>query len=85
MNITTQQKIDEIYHQFGHSVRAIRRANDWTQAELAKRAEMNKTYLVRIEAGDNNVTLRTAQRLASALDVELTTLIQGVSVSVKPM
>ncbi|MEM7535289.1 MAG: helix-turn-helix transcriptional regulator [Chloroflexota bacterium] len=85
MNTTTQKKIDEIYHQFGHSVRTIRRANNWTQADLAKRAEMNKTYLVRIEAGDNNVTLRTAQRLACALDVELTTLIRGVSITVNPM
>lgn len=85
MKNTTEQKIEEIYNRFGHSVRTIRRANDWTQAELAARADMNKTYLVRIEAGDNNVTLRTAQRIACALDTELTTLIHGVSATVKPL
>ncbi|MEM7532459.1 MAG: helix-turn-helix transcriptional regulator [Chloroflexota bacterium] len=78
LNPTVQQKTEEIYHRFGSSVRNIRRARDWTQAELAKRAKMNKTYLVRLEAGDNNVTLKTAQRIACALDVELTTLLKGV-------
>ncbi|MEM7532831.1 MAG: helix-turn-helix transcriptional regulator [Chloroflexota bacterium] len=35
-----------------------------TQAQLAKQAGMNKTYLVRIESGDKNVTLKTAQKVA---------------------
>ncbi|MEM7532187.1 MAG: helix-turn-helix transcriptional regulator [Chloroflexota bacterium] len=78
-----QQQIDSIYTRFAHSVRTIRRAKDWTQHELAQRAGMNKTYLVRIEAGDNNVTLKTAQRLACALEVDLLILIQGVHITIQ--
>ncbi|MEM7532185.1 MAG: helix-turn-helix transcriptional regulator [Chloroflexota bacterium] len=77
------QKTEEIYHRFGNSVRTIRRANDMTQAQLAVLAGMNKTYLVRIEGGDKNVTLKTAQKLASALDMELTTLLKGVHVTIE--
>ena len=82
MNMTqaTQKKTEEIYSRFGNSVRTIRRAQNWTQAELAERAGMNKTYLVRIESGDKNVTLKTAQRIACALEMELTTLLTGVKV-----
>ncbi|MEM7532303.1 MAG: helix-turn-helix transcriptional regulator [Chloroflexota bacterium] len=84
MSQDTQQKTEEIYHRFGHSVRTIRRANEMTQAQLAKKAGMNKTYLVRIETGDMNVTLRTAQRVACALDVDVITLLQGVTVTIQP-
>ena len=79
VNKDAQQAAEEVYHRFGNSVRTIRRANDMTQAELAARAGMNKTYLVRIESGDKNLTLKTAQRLACALDVELTVLLKGVT------
>ncbi|MEM7532883.1 MAG: helix-turn-helix transcriptional regulator [Chloroflexota bacterium] len=82
---TAEQKTEEIYHRFGSSVRTIRRTYNLTQADLAERAGMNKTYLVRIEAGDNNVTLKTAQRIACALDVDLLTLLKGVHVTLKGM
>ena len=77
----TQEKAEEIYHRFGTSVRTIRRANNWTQAQLAQRAGMNKTYLVRIEGGDKNLTLKTANKIACALDVDLTFLLRGVKVT----
>ena len=76
------QTIPEIYQRFGHSVRTVRRAKNITQAQLAKAANMNKTYLVRIESGDKNVTLKTAQKIALALDVELVTLLKGVRLTV---
>ena len=80
-NQNVQQLTEEIYYRFGNSVRTVRRASNLTQAELAKRAGMNKTYLVRIEAGDNNVTLKTAQRIACALEMDLLSLLKGVSVT----
>ncbi|MEM7539882.1 MAG: helix-turn-helix transcriptional regulator [Chloroflexota bacterium] len=78
-----QQTTQEIYHCFGTSVRTVRRAHNWTQAQLAKRAGMNKTYLVRIESGDKNVTLKTAQKIACALEMELTVLLQGVKITLE--
>ena len=82
---STQDKTEELYFRFAHSVRTIRRANDWTQSQLAERAGINKTYVVRIESGDKNVTLRTAQRIACALDADLPTMLKGVRVTVDPL
>ncbi|MEM7535234.1 MAG: helix-turn-helix transcriptional regulator [Chloroflexota bacterium] len=72
---------EEVYLRFGESVRAIRRAQNLTQKQLAERADIHKTYVVRIESGDNNVTLKTAQKVAYALQVELSMLLKGVTVS----
>ena len=83
MNSIAQQKTEEIYYRFGSSVRTVRRTHNWTQAQLAKRAGMNKTYLVRIESGDKNVTLKTAQRIASALEMDLTMLLKGITVTLE--
>ncbi|MEM7533946.1 MAG: helix-turn-helix transcriptional regulator [Chloroflexota bacterium] len=80
---TTQQKTQDIYYRFGHSVRTVRRAYSLTQAQLAARAGMNKTYLVRIESGDKNVTLKTAQKLACALEIDILTLLKGIKVSLE--
>ena len=80
---SSQKAAEEIYLCFGSSVRTIRRARNMTQAELATVAGMNKTYLVRIEGGDKNLTLKTAQKLACALDMELTTLLKGVTVTIE--
>jgi len=45
-----------------------------TQEELAWRAGLHRTYLAGIEAGSRNPSLRSISRLASALDVPLSTL-----------
>ncbi|MEM7535891.1 MAG: helix-turn-helix transcriptional regulator [Chloroflexota bacterium] len=81
-SVEAAQIIPEIYQRFGHSVRTVRRAKNITQAQLAKAAGMNKTYLVRIESGDKNVTLKTAQKIALALDMDLVVLLKGVKITV---
>jgi len=77
----SSHQTEEVYLRFGESVRAIRRAQNLTQKQLAERADIHKTYVVRIESGDNNVTLKTAQKVAYALQVELSMLLKGVTVS----
>ena len=79
-NMQNETQITGIAHRFGKSVRAIRRAMDMTQAELAAKSGMNKTYLVRVESGDRNITFKTAERIARALEMDVITLIKGVEV-----
>ncbi|MEM7538114.1 MAG: helix-turn-helix transcriptional regulator [Chloroflexota bacterium] len=83
MSHAMTRRPDEIYQRLGQSVRTLRRARDLTQHELAERAGMNKTYLVRIEAGDKNITLKTAQKLAFALNTDLVTLLKGVKLAIQ--
>jgi transcriptional regulator with XRE-family HTH domain len=51
-------------------LRRIRRAKDWTQQELSKRAGVNAITISRIERGKaDQVYVETLMRLAQALEV----------------
>jgi transcriptional regulator with XRE-family HTH domain len=60
----------------GNAIREIRLSKDISQEKLALLAEVDRSYVGRIERGDNNVALLTLQRLADALDVTVAKLMQ---------
>ncbi len=53
------------------SVRQARKQKGLTQAELAKKAGINRTTLSLVETGSRNVTVATLMRLADAMDMKL--------------
>jgi transcriptional regulator with XRE-family HTH domain len=59
-----------------HNVRRLRQAAGLSQAALAEHSGVSRRMLVAIEAGDNNVSLTTLDRVAQALDVAFSDLIQ---------
>ena len=58
----------------GRAIRELRRANGVSQEKLALMAEVDRSYVGRIERGDNNAAVLTLTRLASALDVTVAKL-----------
>jgi DNA-binding XRE family transcriptional regulator len=50
----------------------LRRKKKISQAELAKRIGVKQSAVGRIEAGEQNLTIDTLQKIASALNKELT-------------
>ena len=60
----------------GRNVKRIREAQDLAQDELAHRAEVHVTYLSGIENGRRNITLKVLERIARALGVTETSLLQ---------
>ena len=54
---------------FGASVRSLRFRLGISQEELAERADMHRTYIAGIERGARNLTLKSIDRLAKALEV----------------
>lgn len=54
-------------------------------AELAELAGMDANYLWRIESGRQNLSLRNVARLAKALGVTLSVLLEGVDVADVPL
>jgi transcriptional regulator with XRE-family HTH domain len=53
-------------------------ARQWSQERLADEAGMHRTYMWGIEQGVRNPSLRHLARLADALDVELSSLFEGL-------
>ena len=67
---------DPVGEVFGATVRQLRESRAWTQEQLAERAEMSATYLGFIERGENVPTMTIIFRLARALEVSASGLIE---------
>lgn len=66
----------DLCKQFGANVRRIRRAKDISQEALAHEAGLNRTYLSEIERSGGNPTLKVVERLATALNVSASSLME---------
>src|SRR5471032_3532765 len=62
------------------NVRRLRHAADMSQSALAEKSGVSRRMLVAIEAGEKNVSLATLDRVAEALDVAFSDLIQAPDV-----
>lgn len=60
----------------GGAIRRIRTAKNISQEGLALSAEVDRSYVGRIERGDNNAALLTLIKLANALGVSLLELMK---------
>jgi transcriptional regulator with XRE-family HTH domain len=64
----------DLLRDFGAAVRIHRQALGISQEELAHRAGVDRTYMSGIERGVRNPSLKSINRVASALEVDLVTL-----------
>ncbi|WP_423819195.1 helix-turn-helix transcriptional regulator [Salinimicrobium sp. TIG7-5_MAKvit] len=65
----------DILQIFGNSVRQVRLSKGISQEELAHLAGFHRTYIGMIERAERNITLKNIEKLASALEVSLTSLL----------
>jgi transcriptional regulator with XRE-family HTH domain len=63
------------------NVRRLRNASDLSQTALAEKSGVSRRMLVAIEAGETNVSLATLDRVAEALEVAFSDLIQAPEAS----
>lgn len=61
----------DIKKRFGLAVKARRTALGISQEELAMRIGADQAYVSRIEAGQMNVTLETAEQVAEAMQSDI--------------
>lgn len=60
----------------GRAIRRLREERGISQEELALLAEVDRSYVGRVERGDNNVAILTLAKLAKALGVTVAKLAQ---------
>ena len=62
--------------QIGAQIRRLRKAKALSQAALARRAQLTRVYVTRLEAGRQDPSLSTISALAKALGVPVTALLE---------
>jgi DNA-binding Xre family transcriptional regulator len=62
----------------GERVQKLRMARDMKPADFARVAKMSQQYLWRLEDGQQNLNLRTLAKVALALDVPMSALLEGI-------
>lgn len=67
-----------MYAAAGARIRALRLASGMSQEEFAAAAEMNSKFAWRVEAGRQNLSLRSLARVAAALGTSISELLKGV-------
>jgi len=68
-------KTNSILKKFGNQVKILRLERGWTQEELARRADLHRTYIGSIERYERNVSLLNIERIAKALSVSVKDLL----------
>jgi transcriptional regulator with XRE-family HTH domain len=64
---------------FGENILRVRQARKLSQESLAERAEVHRTQISLIESGQREPRIFTLLRLAGALEVDASTLLEGVA------
>lgn len=72
----SRNRQDPVLVALGEAIRRIRLSKDISQEQLALLAEVDRSYAGQVERGDNNVAVLTLARLAGALDISISELMQ---------
>jgi len=64
----------EILIKFGENVREFRKTKGLSQEQLAFKSELHRTYIGMIERAEKNITLLNIEKIAKALDINITEL-----------
>ena len=67
-----------INKQLGYRIRYLRQNKGLSIETLALEAEVNRNYLGDLERGMRNPTVVVLNKIAKALDVDLSTLFEGI-------
>ena len=67
-----------INKQLGARIRYLRTQKNMTIEDLALEAEINRNYLSDLERGTRNPTVVVLNKIAKALEINLSTLFEGI-------
>lgn len=65
----------EINKQVGLRIRKYREKKGWSQEQLAFEADLHRAYIGQIERGEKNIGLVNLEKIAKALNIEVSKLL----------
>ena len=71
-------KREDILLRFGRRVRKLRKEQGYSQEGFAAACELDRTYMGGIERGERNLALRNIEKIADALGISVSELMEGV-------
>jgi len=72
------QSTDDFLLIIGNNIRELRKSRKWSQADLALKVGIHKSYIGAIENGRKNISLLKLARLARVFKVELGGLVVNI-------
>ena len=66
----------ELFSRIGLNIRVERTIKRLTQAQLAEMIDVHEKYIGKIETGKQNITLKTLNKIANALNIDITRLLE---------
>ena len=66
---------ENILERFGRNVQRIRKERNISQEKLAELAGLHRTYIGMIERAEKNITLCNIEKVAKALNVKISELV----------
>ena len=67
-----------LYAKIGNRIAEIRKRNKYSQDHLAFLADMDRTYLMRLEKGRANPSIRTLHKIARKLKVKVSSFLRDI-------
>ena len=68
----------DICKSFGNRVRDLRLKQGLSQEVLAQKSGLHRTYIGGVERGERNISLVNIQKIANALNLSLTCIVDGI-------
>jgi transcriptional regulator with XRE-family HTH domain len=65
--------------ELGQIIKKLRLKQGISQEELAERASVHRTYIGMIERGEKNLTVTTIIKIAQALNIKSSVLLEGIN------
>lgn len=72
----SRNRQDVVLVALGAAIKRIRLEKKISQERLALLAEIDRSYMGRVERGDNNIAILTLSRLAKALNISISELMK---------
>ena len=77
--MTGPEEFQQIISRIAGALRTARVSQNLSQSEVARRAGLNSTMVMRVEKGERVPTIDTLLRISKALEIDLATVIKNSS------